>query len=58
MKTKKLIQKMKENFVRITPKQEESIIRYWGENIPNYFTEQDVCEQTHKAMQNNTKSLK
>lgn len=58
MKTKKLIQEMKENFVRITPKQEQLIFRYWGNNIPQYLTEQDICEQTHKAMQNDTKSLK
>lgn len=58
MKTKKLIQEMKENFVRITLKQEQLILKYWGENIPQYLTEQDICEQTHKAMQNNTKSLK
>lgn len=58
MKTKKLIQEMKENFIRITPKQERLILRYWGKNIPQYLTEQDICEQTHKAMQNDTKSLK
>lgn len=58
MKTEKLIEEMKENFVRITPKQEQLIMEYWGENIPNYLTEQDICEQTHKAMQNDVESLK
>lgn len=55
MKTKKYIQEMKENFVRITPEQEKALLKYWGENIGNEFTEQDICEQTHKIMQKHCK---
>lgn len=46
---------MKENFVRITPEQEKALLKYWGENIGNEFTEQDICEQTHKIMQKHCK---
>lgn len=52
MKTAEYIQNLKENFIRITTKQEETILEYWGENIGNEFTEQDVWEQTRKAMNN------
>lgn len=52
MKTRKMIQEMKENFIRITPEQEQAILNYWGEKIGNEFTEQDICEQTRKAIQN------
>lgn len=46
-----MIQKKKENFRRINPEQEKAILKYWGENIGNEFTEQDISEQTRKIMQ-------
>ena len=52
MKTTTYIQNLKENFVRITSIQEKAIIRYWGKDIGNEFTEQDVWEQTRKIMEN------
>ena len=53
MKTKKYIEKLRENFVRITSIQEKAIIKYWGQNIGNEFTEQDVWEQTRKVINDN-----
>ena len=53
MKTKKYIEKLKENFIRITAIQEKAIIKYWGQNISNKFTEQDVREQTRKIINDN-----
>lgn len=58
MKTKKLIQEMEKNFVRVTEKQKKLIMEYWGKDIPDYLTEQDICEQMHKIMQNDKESLK
>ena len=52
MKTATYIANLKENLVRITETQEKAIIKYWGKNIGNEFTEQDVWEQTRKVMNN------
>ena len=52
MKTTTYIQDLKENFVRITATQEKAIIKYWGKDIGNEFTEQDIWEQTRKIMEN------
>ena len=52
MKTTKYIKDLKENFIRISPQQEKAILEYWGKNISNEFTEQDVWEQTRKVMDN------
>lgn len=48
-----MIKEMKENFVKITEKQEKALLEYWGEYIENEFTEQDICEQTRKVMNEN-----
>ena len=53
MKTVDYIQILKENFNRINKKQEEAILKYWGEEIDENMTEQDVWEQTRKVIQNN-----
>ena len=50
METIKYINQLRENFVRISEKQEKEIIKYWGKNIGNEFTEQDVWEQTRKII--------
>ncbi len=52
MKTATYIKNLKENFVRITATQEKTILKYWGKNIGNEFTEQDIWEQTRKVMNN------
>lgn len=52
METKRYIQELKENFVRISSKQEQAILNYWGQTISPEFTEQDIWEQTRKAMNN------
>ncbi len=52
MKTIKYIEILKENWIRISDKQERAILDYWGKNIGNEFTEQDVWEQTRKIMNN------
>ena len=51
MKTATYIKNLKENFVRITTTQEKAIIKYWGKGIGNEFTEQEVWEQTRKAIE-------
>ncbi len=44
---------MRQNFVRVSDKQEQALLKYWGENIDEYeLTEQDICEQTRKVMNN------
>lgn len=50
MKTRKMIKEMEENFVRITEEQKQAILKYWGEEIGNEFTEQDISEQIRKIM--------
>ncbi len=52
MKTSKYIKILRENWIRISDKQERAILDYWGKNIGNKFTEQDVWEQTRKVMNN------
>lgn len=52
MKTTKYIEVLKENFIRISERQEKAILEYWGKNIGNEFTEQDVWEQTRKVIDN------
>ena len=52
MKTDTYIKNLKENFVRITTTQEKAIIKYWGKNIDNGFTNQDIWEQTRKVINN------
>ncbi len=52
MKTDRYIKNLKENFVRITTAQEKAIIKYWGKNIGNEYTDQDVWEQTRKVINN------
>lgn len=50
MKTEKYIKELKENFIRINKEQEQKILKYWGKNIGNEFTEQDIWEQTRKII--------
>lgn len=52
MKTKNYIKQLKENFVRISEKQEKALIEYFGENISNEFTDQDISEQARKIIDN------
>ena len=52
MKTRKYIKEMKENFVRVSEEQEKALLRYWGEEIPEELTGQDICEQVNKVMNN------
>ncbi len=53
MKTIEYIEELKNNWNRISEKQEKAIIEYFGENISNEFTEQDIFEQTRKILGNN-----
>ena len=53
MKTADYIQELIKGFHRISKKQEEAILKYWGEEIDENMTEQDVWEQTRKVIQNN-----
>ena len=52
MKTTKYIKDLKENIIRISERQEKAILEYWGKNIGNEFTEQDIWEQTRKVIDN------
>ncbi len=52
MRTSKYIEILRENWIKISNKQERAILEYWGKNIGNEFTEQDVWEQTRKVMDN------
>ena len=52
MKTKKYIKELKESFYRITREQEKAIFEYWGKEIGNEFTEQDIWEQTRNILAN------
>ena len=51
MKTEQYIKQLKENFLKITKVQEKEILKYWGKNIGNEFTEQDINEQTRKILE-------
>ena len=54
LKTKKYIEDLKFNFIRINKNQEKEILKYWGKNIDtNIFTEQDIWEQTRKIINSN-----
>ncbi len=50
MKTIKYVEILRESWIRISDKQERAILEYWGKNIDNEFTEQDVWEQTRKVI--------
>lgn len=50
IETKKYIEELKRNLVRINEKQEKAIIEYWGKYIGNEFTDQDIWEQTRKII--------
>lgn len=52
MKTIDYIEELRYNMNRITKEQEKSLINYFGEEIRNEFTEQDICEQTRKILEN------
>ena len=52
MKTADYIQKLIHNFNRIDKKQEKEILEYFGQEIDENMTEQDVWEQTRKIIQN------
>ncbi len=53
LKTIKYIEEKRQNFVRISDKQKQALLKYWGKNIDKYeLTEQDICEQTRKVMNN------
>ena len=51
MKTQKYIEELQKNFIKITKEQETEILKYFGENITNEYTEQDIWEQTRKILQ-------
>lgn len=53
MKTIDYIEELRNNWNRISEKQEKAIIEHFGENISNEFTEQDIFEQTRKILENN-----
>ena len=53
MKTADYIQKLMHNFNRISKEQEKAILKYFGEEIDENMTEQDVWEQTRKIIQSN-----
>lgn len=50
MKTRKYIEEMERNFVRIKEEQKQALLKYWGEELPEELTEQDIWEQTRKIM--------
>ena len=53
MRTVDYIQELIHNFNIINKKQEKAILEYFGEEIDENMTEQDVWEQTRKIIQNN-----
>lgn len=53
MKTTDYIQKLIHNFNIINKEQEKAILEYFGEEIDENMTEQDVWEQTRKIIQSN-----
>ena len=53
MKTADYIQELMRNFNRINKKQEKAILEYFGQEIDENMTEQDVWEQTRKIIQSN-----
>ena len=57
MKTKKLIKEYESGWYRLTKEQEKAILEYWGSEIGNEFTEQDIHEQTLKLISKHTKPV-
>ena len=53
MKTADYIQELMHNFNRINENQENAILEYFGKEIDENMTEQDIWEQTRKIIQNN-----
>ena len=53
MKTADYIQKLIHNFNRINKNQEKAILEYFGDEIDENLTEQDILEQTRKIIQYN-----
>ena len=58
MKTKKLIEEYQAGWYRLTKRQEKAIIEYWGDEIGNEFTDQDIHEQTLKVISKHSKPVK
>lgn len=52
MRTSAYIEDLRKNFIRISAKQEQAIIEYWGAHIDDEHTEQDIWEQTRKVINN------
>jgi len=57
MKTKKLIKEYKAGWYRLTNEQEKAILEYWGNEIGNEFTDQDIHEQTLKVIEKHRNSV-
>ena len=55
MKTVEYIEELKYNWNRISKEQEKKLLEHFGDNIGNEYTEQDICEQTRKILENNKK---
>ena len=53
MKTADYIQELIYNFNRINKKQEKAILEYFGKEIDENMSEQDVWEQSRKIIQSN-----
>lgn len=51
MKTIDYIEELRRNMNRITKEQEKVLIKHFGEEIGNEFTEQDINEQTRKILE-------
>lgn len=51
MKTIDYIEDLRKNMNRISKEQEKTIIDYFGKEISNEFTEQDINEQTRKILE-------
>ena len=58
MKTKKLIRDYQKGWYRLIKEQEEAILKYWGNEISNELTDQDIHEQTLKVILKHKKPLK
>lgn len=52
MRTIDYIEELRNNMNRISKEQEKALIDHFGEKIDNEYTEQDICEQTRKVLQN------
>ena len=58
MKTKKLIKEYQTGWYKLTKEQQEAILEYWGSEIGNEFTDQDIHEQTLKVITNHITPVK